>query len=369
MPGKNEAAQKQLEEITEKLEQGVKDVFTSENYRKYLQTMSRFHKYSLNNIILIGMQRPDATLVAGYQTWKKLHGRQVMQGEKGIKILAPTPYKAKRMVEKKDSQGKTLLGKDGKPITEEREITIPRYKAVSVFDVSQTEGRELPTIGIRELTGEVGQYEDFYAALEKTSPVPMTFEKIEGSAHGYYSPQEKRIVIDEGMSQLQNIKTAIHEIAHAKDRTESSDRRTKEVMAESVAYTVCQHYGIDTSDYSFGYIAGWSSGKDTEELKNSLETIQSTAAEIIDSIDGYFSELQKLRTEEPIVTIIWSEHERFHDGEKMGMYFGIPEEKNGHRQSVILRLHKNQEKISGRDSGDEGKSAKQHIKEKEAVKE
>lgn len=334
MSEKSDAAQKQLQEIMDRLEQGVKDVFTSENYEKYLKTMSRFHKYSLNNIILISMQRPDATLVAGYQAWKKLHGRQVMQGEKGIRILAPSPYKVKQNVQKKDPQtGKVLLGKDDKPITEEKEITIPRYRVVSVFDVSQTEGRELPSIGISELTGEVEQYKDFFTALEKNSPVPIAFEKIEGSAHGYYHLQEKRIVIDEGMSELQNLKTAIHEIAHAKlhdidlnapkeEQGDRPDRRTREVQAESIAYTVCQHYGLDTSDYSFVYVARWSSGRELAELKASLETIRTAAAEIINSIDGHFAELTKaLETEREVL------------------------QKSETRPSVLENLHRKQQQI------------------------
>lgn len=303
MPAKNEEAQKRLEEIMEKLEQGVKDVFTSEKYVKYLSTMAKFHDYSFNNILLIAMQRPDATRIAGYQAWKKNFGRNVMKGEKGIRILAPSPYKIKQSVEKKDPEtGKSLIGKDGKPIMEEKEITIPAYKVVTVFDVSQTEGKELPTIA-DELTGDVEQYEDFFAALEKSSPVPIDFEKIKGGAHGYYRLDEKRIAIDEGMSELQSLKTTIHEIAHAKmhdndnsaskEQQESINRRTKEVQAESVAYIVCQHYGLDTSDYSFEYIAIWSSGRETEELKESLTVIRDTASELIKGIDKNLAELTK----------------------------------------------------------------------------
>ena len=266
-----------------------------------------------------------------------------MRGEKGIRILAPSPYKIRQEVEKKDPQtGKTVIGKDGKPVTETKEIQIPAYKVVAVFDVSQTEGRELPSLSANELTGDVEKYEDFFAALEKTSPVPMGFEKIEGTAHGYYHLEEKRIAIDEGMSELQNLKTAIHEIAHAKlhdidlnapqeEQPDRPDRRTREVQAESVAYTVCQHYGLDTSDYSFGYVAGWSSGRELAELKSSLETIRATAAEIINTIDGHFAELQKEReaakaqeaekeptpdlAAEPTVTILWSESSQLREGE------------------------------------------------------
>ncbi len=322
-----------IKEITDRLEQGITELFDSERYKEYLQVMSKFHNYSFNNTLLIAMQKPDASLIAGFNAWKNNFGRNVMRGEKGIRILAPSPYKIRQEVEKKDPQtGKTVIGSDGKPVTETKEIQIPAYKVVAVFDVSQTEGRELPSISANELTGDVEQYEDFYTALEKTSPVPMGFEKIEGSAHGYYHLEEKRIAIDEGMSQLQNLKTAIHEIAHAKlhdidlnapEQPDRPDRRTREVQAESIAYTVCQHYGLDTSDYSFGYVAGWSSGRELAELKTSLETIRATAAEIINSIDGHFAELQKAReaqkaqeaekeptpdlTAEPTVTILYSE--------------------------------------------------------------
>ena len=299
-----------IKEITDRLEQGITELFDSERYKEYLQVMSKFHNYSFNNTLLIAMQKPDASLIAGFNAWKNNFGRNVMRGEKGIRILAPSPYKIRQEVEKKDPQtGKTVIGSDGKPVTETKEIQIPAYKVVAVFDVSQTEGRELPAIGANELTGDVEQYEDFFAALEKTSPVPMGFEKIEGTAHGYYHLEEKRIAIDEGMSELQNLKTAIHEIAHAKlhdidlnapqeEQGDRPDRRTREVQAESIAYTVCQHYGLDTSDYSFGYVAGWSSGRELSELKSSLETIRSAAAEIINSIDETLAELSKAQDKE-----------------------------------------------------------------------
>ena len=332
-----------LKEITDRLEQGITELFDSERYKEYLQVMSKFHNYSFNNTLLIAMQKPDASYIAGFNAWKNNFGRNVMRGEKGIRILAPSPYKIRQEVEKKDPQtGKTVIGADGKPVMETKEIQIPAYKVVAVFDVSQTEGRELPSLSTNELTGDVEQYEDFFAALEKTSPVPMGFEKIEGTAHGYYHLEEKRIAIDEGMSELQNLKTAIHEIAHAKlhdidlnapqeGQPDRPDRRTREVQAESIAYTVCQHYGLDTSDYSFGYVAGWSSGRELAELKSSLETIRATAAEIINSIDGHFAELQKEReaakqqeaetetppdlTAEPTVTILFSESSQLREGE------------------------------------------------------
>ena len=306
----SEKPAEKLKEITDRLEQGITELFDSERYKEYLRVMSKFHNYSFNNTLLIAMQKPDASLVAGFSAWKNKFGRNVMKGQKGIKIIAPSPFKIKQEMEKIDPHTqKPVIGKDGKPVTEEKEITIPAYKVVSVFDVSQTEGRELPDIAVDELTGDVDRYKDFFAALEKTSPVPIGFEKIEGGAHGYYHLEDKRIAIDFGLSQLQTLKTAIHEIAHAKlhdidlnapkdEQQPRVDRRTREVEAESVAYTVCQHYGLDTSDYSFGYVAGWSSGRELSELKSSLETIRGAAAEIINSIDANIAELQKAQDKE-----------------------------------------------------------------------
>lgn len=301
----SEKPAEKLKEITDRLEQGITELFESERYREYLRVMSKFHNYSFNNTLLIAMQKPDASLVAGFSAWKNNFGRNVMKGQKGIKIIAPSPYKVKQEMKKIDPHTQQpIIGKDGKPVTEEKEITIPAYKVVSVFDVSQTEGKELPDIAVDELTGDVERYRDFFAALEKTSPVPIGFEQIPGSSHGYYHLEDKRIAIQEGMSELQTLKTAIHEIAHAKlhdidlnapenEQQPRVDRRTREVEAESVAYTVCQHYGLDTSDYSFGYVAGWSSGRELSELKSSLETIRSAAAEIINSIDETLAELSK----------------------------------------------------------------------------
>ena len=299
-----------LKEITDRLEQGILEVFESERYKEYLRVMSKFHHYSFNNTMLIALQKPDASLIAGFSAWKNTHGRTVKKGEKGIRIIAPAPFKVKQEMEKLDPKtNMPLVGADGNAIIEEKEITIPAYKVVSVFDVSQTEGKELPSIGVDELTGDVSQYEDFFTALKKASPVPIALEHIEGSAHGYYHLAEKRIAIDDNMSELQTLKTAIHEIAHAKlhdidlnapkeEKENRPNQRTREVEAESIAYTVCQHYGLDTSDYSFGYVAGWSSGKELSELKGSLETIRLAASELIDSIDGHFKELQRARENE-----------------------------------------------------------------------
>ena len=298
-----------VQEITEKLEQGIKELFESEKYKTYLNTMSKFHNYSFNNTMLIAMQKPDATLVAGFKAWQKNFDRHVKKGEKGIRILAPAPYKIKEEQEKLDPvTGEIMLDKNGMPVTEEVEIKIPAFRVVPVFDVSQTDGKELPDIGVNELSGSVEDYEDFMQALTEVSPVPITYEDIEGEAKGYFHTTDHRIAIQEGMSQSQTVKTAIHEVAHAKlhdrernqdiDAVLDKDRNTKEVEAESVAYTVCQHFGIDTSDYSFGYIAGWSSDRDMKELKSSLDTIRKTASELITGIEDRLTELQKDRVVE-----------------------------------------------------------------------
>lgn len=287
----------QVREITDKLEQGINELFESERFKEYLRTMSKFYNYSFNNTLLIAMQKPEATYVAGYTSWQRNFDRQVMKGEKGIKILAPAPYKVQEEREKIDpATQKPVIGADGKAVTETVEVLRPAFKVVSVFDVSQTDGKELPDIIVDELKGTVENYEAFFDALKQESPVPVSFEDIPGGAKGFFSPVESRIAIQEGMSEIQTVKTAIHEIAHAKlhavnpdEKTapeDKKDRHTKEVEAESVAYTVCQRYGIETSDYSFGYIAGWSSGKETKELKSSLDTIRKTAAEMIEGIDA-----------------------------------------------------------------------------------
>ena len=300
--GQNSA--ERMKEITDRLETGIQELFESERYKAYLTTMSKFHSYSFNNTLLIAMQ--GGQLVAGYNKWRDDFHRNVKKGEKAIKILAPAPFKAKKEVQKLDAQGRPVMGKDGKPVTEVQEIQVPAFKIVSVFDVSQTEGEPLPSIGVEELTGSVERYGEFFKALEQTSPVPIGFEDIPGGSHGYYHLTEKRIAIQEGMSELQTLKTAIHEIAHSKlhaidpeapaiEQADRPDSRTREVQAESVAYAVCQHYGLDTSDYSFGYVAGWSSGKDLKELKASLETIRATAHELITTIDGHLAKLQKER--------------------------------------------------------------------------
>ena len=291
-----------MKEITDRLETRIQQLFDSDRYKAYLTTMAKFHNYSFNNTLLIAMQ--GGQLVAGFNKWKDTFHRTVKKGEKGIKILAPAPYKVKQKMEKLDEQGKPILDKDGKPLTEEKTVQIPAFKVVSVFDVSQTEGEPLPSIAVDELSGCVQDYQDFFKALEQTSPVPIGFEDIEGGAHGYFHLLDNRIAIQEGMSQLQTIKTAIHEIAHAKlhtidpntpEQSNRPDSRTREVQAESVAYAVCQHYGLDTSEYSFGYVAGWSSGRELAELKASLEIIRSAAHELISALDEHLAELRQQR--------------------------------------------------------------------------
>lgn len=282
-----------IQEITDELEKGIKGLFESQKYSDYLKVMSKFYQYSFNNSILISMQKPDATMVAGYTSWKSNFHRNVVKGERGIHILAPSPYKIKKDIAKVDPDtNQPIIGSDGQPLKERIQVSIPAYKITTVFDVSQTEGKPLPEIATA-LSGDVKDFDKFYSAIRQTSPVPMEVKNIDGSANGYYNLNDKTIVIKEGMSQSQTLKTAIHELSHAKlhdtdtgiEKDNLPDRGTKEVEAESIAYTVCSHYGLDTSDYSFGYIAGWSSDKEMEELKKSMNTIRSTAADIINGID------------------------------------------------------------------------------------
>ena len=293
-----------VQEITEKLEQGIKELFESEKYKTYLNTMSKFHNYSFNNTMLIAMQKPDATLVAGFKAWQKNFDRHVKKGEKGIRILAPAPYKIKEERDKIDPvTQELLLDKDGNPQKEEVEITIPAFRAVSVFDVAQTDGKPIPELAAKELLSDVEGYQDMIRAVEAISPVPIELEEIAGDSKGYYDREAKRIAVQENMSESQTLKTMIHEVAHSKlhskeveqDEQMKKDRNTKEVEAESIAYTVCQHFGIDTSDYSFGYIAGWSSGRDTKELRASMDTIRRTASELITGIEEQLQEIQRNR--------------------------------------------------------------------------
>ena len=300
----NNTEKQRVQELTNKLEQGLQDLFNSDSYRNYLSTMSKFHNYSFNNTLLIAMQKPDATLVAGYKAWQKNFERHVNKGEKAIRILAPAPYKIKEERDKIDPvTQELLLDKDGNPQKEEVEITIPAFRAVSVFDLSQTDGKPIPELTAKELLSDVEGYQDMIRAVEAISPVPIELEEIAGDSKGYYDREAKRIAVQENMSESQTLKTMIHEVAHSKlhskeveqDEQKRKDRNTKEVEAESVAYTVCQHFGIDTSDYSFGYIAGWSSGRDTKELRSSMDTIRRTASELITGIEEQLQELQRDR--------------------------------------------------------------------------
>ena len=300
----NNTEKQRVQKLTNKLEQGLQDLFNSDSYRNYLSTMSKFHNYSFNNTLLIAMQKPDATLVAGYKAWQKNFERHVNKGEKAIRILAPAPYKIKEERDKIDPvTQELLLDKDGNPQKEEVEITIPAFRAVSVFDLSQTDGKPIPELTAKELLSDVEGYQDMIRAVEAISPVPIELEEIAGDSKGYYDREAKRIAVQENMSESQTLKTMIHEVAHSKlhskeveqDEQMRKDRNTKEVEAESVAYTVCQHFGVDTSDYSFGYIAGWSSGRDTKELRSSMDTIRRTASELITGIEEQLQELQRDR--------------------------------------------------------------------------
>ena len=300
----NNTEKQRVQELTDKLEQGLQDLFNSDSYRNYLSTMSKFHNYSFNNTLLIAMQKPDATLVAGYKAWQKNFERHVNKGEKAIRILAPAPYKIKEERDKIDPvTQELLLDKDGNPQKEEVEVTIPAFRAVSVFDLSQTDGKPIPELAAHELLSDVEGYQDMIRAVEAISPVPIELEEIAGESKGYYDREAKRIAVQENMSESQTLKTMIHEVAHSKlhskeleqDEQMKKDRNTKEVEAESIAYTVCQHFGVDSSDYSFGYIAGWSSGRDTKELRSSMDTIRRTASELITGIEEQLQELQRDR--------------------------------------------------------------------------
>lgn len=294
-----EIQKNKVKEITDKLETGIKELFDSEKYVTWLNTMSKFHEYSLNNTILIAMQKPDATMVAGYTQWQKDFERNVNKGEKAIRILAWNPYKEKVERDKIDPEThEPIRDENGNTVKEVTEVQRPSYKVVNVFDVSQTDGKDLPRLGVNELEGSVKDFDIFFEALKRTCPVPINFEDIQGTAKGYFKQSENRIAIKPGMSEIQTIKTAIHEMAHQKlhsveqqNDQHKQSRSEKEVEAESVAYTVCQHFGIDTSDYSFGYVAGWSAGKEMAELKASLLTIRRAAASMIDDIEGHIKEI------------------------------------------------------------------------------
>ena len=282
---------KDMDSIMQSLESGVEELFTSNRYQEFLKTMAKFHNYSFNNTMLIAMQRPDATLVTSYKNWQSM-GRQVMKGEKGITIIAPAPYKKMKEKEVLDENQRPIMGTDGKPKTEKVEVTVPHFKAVTVFDIAQTSGEPIQTLAPELLTAAVQDFDSFMQAIQKISPVPIRFDEIDGNANGYYHNADKEIMIKKGLSESQTLKTAIHETAHAKlhdkEIMESlgveKDRLTKEVEAESVAYCVCSSFGLDTSDYSFPYIAGWSSSREMKEMKASMDVIRKTAGEMIDQL-------------------------------------------------------------------------------------
>ncbi len=287
-----EARKAEMEEITTKLEKGVKDIFTTDGYKDYLNFCAKLPRYSVNNQILIMLQRPDATMCQSFTNWKEMN-RFVRKGEKGIRILAPAPYKMQKEQDKTDASGRPILDKDGEPVKETVEVTINAFKPVSTFDISQTEGDPVPTVGVAELTGSVEGYEALLEAIKEVVPVPISFEQIDSGAKGFYHLEENRIVVQEGMSEAQTVKTLLHEASHQALHSreamqasgEQKSKNQKETEAESVAYVVCQHYGIDTSDYSFAYVATWSADKEVPELKASLDTIRRTAADLIVKID------------------------------------------------------------------------------------
>ena len=347
----------ELHQITDKLEKGVKDVFQSDKYKQFLNVMAKFPRYSVNNTMLIMMQRPDAQLCQSFTGWKQM-GRYVKKGEKGISILAPAPYKIEREQIKLDDKGRPVFDADGEPVKEKVEVTIRAFKVVKTFDLAQTDGKELPTIGPNELVGSIDGYPKLLQALQEISPVPVSFELIDGGAKGYYNLENKSIVIQDGMSEVQTIKTLLHEMAHQKlhDKDtvpEAKDitRNGKEVEAESVAYVVCQHYGINTSDYSFSYVAGWSEGKETPELKTSLDKIRQTASEFIYQIDQRMEVLmaekeqvqEAAKPENPFVQeLVDKITER---AKELGFIPVTPEPQENVKKSVKSKLKANTEKV------------------------
>ena len=329
---------KDMDSIMQNLETGVSELFTSERYQEYLKTMSKFHNYSFNNTLLIAMQRPDATLVTGYRNWQSM-GRQVKKGEKGITIIAPAPIKRKKEQAVLDQDQKPVIGSDGKPKTEEVEVTLSCFKAITVFDIEQTTGEPIQTLAPEILTAAVEDYDLFLQAIQEIAPVPIRFDAIDGSANGYYHNLDKEIVIKKDMSQSQTLKTAIHETAHARlhDREimESQgiekDRLTKEVEAESVAYCVCSAFELDTSEYSFPYIAGWSSGKEMKELKASMDVIRKTAGEMIDELTEKIEMMLEQKQEKLIAAV-----------EAAGYRFAQEESNSQHLQFIPDGTHKMQ---------------------------
>lgn len=287
--------QEKVKIITDKLEQGIKDLMNSDRYKEYLSKMSKLHRYSFSNTVLILSQCPNATMVAGFNSWKTNFGRTVNKGTHGISILVPAPYKKEIEAKIFDDNGKPVIGKDGKEVTEKRVVQVQAFKPAYVYDISQTSGKPVPRLGVDELTGTVENYDKIFEAIKEVAPVNISFEKITDGAKGYYSHTDKRIAINEGMSELQNLKTLVHETAHSmlrdndylKSTGKPKDRKTKEVEAESVSYTVCSYLGLDTSEYSFGYISGWAGERKLDAVKESMETIRKTSSDIISAIERH----------------------------------------------------------------------------------
>lgn len=371
VPGKHKKSKKKtraeaVKEITEKLQHGLEELFDSEKFKEYLDAMSKFYRYSFNNSLLIAMQKPDATLVASYRSWQKNFNRNVNKGEKGIRILAPAPYKIKEEREVINPlSGLPLLDEKGDVQTEEVEVSLIGFKVAYVFDVSQTSGEPLPEISAEELLQSVDDYQIFMEALRNVAPVPLEVQEVDGGAKGYFSPVEQKIAIQSGMSESQTVKTAIHEIAHSLlhdtdharmggvDATEKKDRNTKEVKAEAVAYTVCQHFRIDTSDYSFGYVAGWSSGREMTELKKSMETIQKTAAELIEKIEENIQEIRKERDVSPEMAQ--------KTGERMREVLGTKETDRKQIENFKAETEKCFHKIDGMNASEIEQTAREYI--------
>lgn len=358
-----------VKEITEKLEHGLEELFDSEKFKEYLDSMSKFYRFSFNNSLLIAMQKPDATLVASYRSWQKNFNRNVNKGEKGIRILAPTPYKIKEEREVLNPlSGLPMLDEKGDVQTEEVEVSLTGFKVAYVFDVSQTSGEPLPEIGAEELLQSVDDYRIFMEALQNVAPVPVEMQEVDGGAKGYFSPVGQKIVIQSGMSESQTVKTTVHEIAHSLlhdteharmegvDATKKKDRNTKEVEAEAVAYTVCQHFGIDTSDYSFGYVAGWSSGREMTELKKSMETIQKTAAELIERIE---ENIQKIRKEREVSPEMIQK-----TGERMREVLGTKETDREQIENFKAETEKCFHKIDGMDASEIEQTVREYIVQK-----
>lgn len=358
-----------VKEITEKLEHGLEELFDSEKFKEYLDTMSKFYRYSFNNSLLIAMQKPDATLVASYRSWQKNFNRNVNKGEKGIRILAPTPYKIKEEREVINPlSGLPMLDEKGDVQMEEVEVSLTGFKVAYVFDVSQTSGEPLLEIGAEELLQSVDDYQIFMEVLQNVAPVPVEMQEVDGEAKGYFSPVAQKIVIQSGMSESQTVKTAVHEIAHSLlhdtdharlegvDAAEKKDRNTKEVEAEAVAYTVCQHFGIDTSDYSFGYVAGWSSSREMRKLKKSMETIQKTAAELIGKIEENIQKVRKKRDVSPEIVQ--------KTGERMREVLGTNETDQKQIENFKAETKKCFHKIDGMDASEIEQTAGEYIVQK-----